>query len=103
MKLKNITKIIVLLIVMFTLFGLTSVKAATTVNNLTFDSSYYYNRYSDLRKAFGNDSEKLKNHFLTYGIREGRTASATFDVKYYLEKYPDLQKAFGKKNSFSFK
>lgn len=60
-----------------------------------FDVNYYKNRYPDLQKAFGNDYNAYFNHFLTYGMKEGRQASSTFDVQYYKNKYPDLQKAFG--------
>lgn len=65
------------------------------IYNAVFDVNYYKNRYPDLQKAFGNDYGAYLNHFLTYGMKEGRQASETFDVKYYKSKYGDLQKAFG--------
>lgn len=68
-------------------------------NNLdygvVFDPVYYSDKYVDLKKAFGNDSAKLFNHFCTYGMKEGRKAIGTFNVQIYKNRYPDLQKAFG--------
>ena len=63
-----------------------------------FDAGFYFERYPDLKKAFGTDANALYNHFITNGINEGRCASETFDVKYYLKHNKDLQKAFGSKN-----
>ncbi len=51
---------------------------------LIFDPTYYANKYADVKKAFGDDAEKLYNHFLKYGIEEGRCASPYFDIKYYM-------------------
>ena len=68
-------------------------------NNLNiksvFDPDFYYNKYPDLQKAFGNNSSKLLEHFKTYGIKEGRSASSAFDVSYYLNNNIDLKNAFG--------
>lgn len=60
-----------------------------------FNAAYYANKYADLKAAFGTDAAALFNHFLTYGIAEGRQASATFHITVYKEKNADLQKAFG--------
>jgi GH25 family lysozyme M1 (1,4-beta-N-acetylmuramidase) len=65
------------------------------ITSYLFDATYYANKYSDLKKAFGYDEAKLKNHYLNYGIKEGRSASPVFDPQYYLNKYSDLKKAFG--------
>ena len=40
----------------------------------------YANDYADLKKAFGYDANALFNHYLTYGIKEGRTAYTTYDT-----------------------
>lgn len=63
--------------------------------SLVFDPEYYANKYSDLKKAFGNDSDKLFKHFNTYGMKESRIAKATFNVIAYKNRYVDLQNAFG--------
>ena len=60
-----------------------------------FNADFYSRKYDDLRKAFGNNRNQLYKHFLTYGIKEGRSASQAFDVKYYLESNGDLVNAFG--------
>lgn len=62
------------------------------------NADFYSLRYSDLKSAFGNDSTSLYNHYLSYGINEGRIASETFDVVYYLNSNPDLINAFGSGN-----
>ncbi len=62
----------------------------------TFNAKFYSDKYSDLKAAFGTDATKLYDHYLQYGIKEGRQASAIFDVKYYLENNADLKAAFGK-------
>lgn len=60
-----------------------------------YDYDYYRSRYKDLQKAFGDDEAAYFNHFMTYGMKEGRRANAIFDPAYYKKAYPDLQKAFG--------
>ena len=40
--------------------------------SLVFDADYYLNRYSDLKAAFGSDKNAALNHFMTYGLKEGR-------------------------------
>lgn len=67
----------------------------SSIEDLTFNSNFYSSRYSDLNRVFGNDQISLGNHFLNYGINEGRTATQLFDVKYYLNNNPDLKAAFG--------
>ena len=37
--------------------------------------NYYADTYSDLYNVFGYDADKLYNHYLTYGINEGRRIS----------------------------
>jgi hypothetical protein len=64
-----------------------------------FDATKYADYYSDLKKAFGYDNTKLKNHWLTYGLGEGRTPcgadmpSCKFNGEAYVSLYPDLAKA----------
>ncbi len=60
-----------------------------------FDADYYYNAYPDLAAAFGNDTAALFDHFVNYGIAEGRSASAEFNPLAYRQRYADLQTAFG--------
>ena len=60
-----------------------------------YNFDYYYNNYTDLRYAFGNDWYKLIQHFATSGINEGRQANSRFNYNYYRNKYDDLRAAFG--------
>lgn len=62
--------------------------------SLVFDPTYYSNKHPDLKRAFGNNSTSLFNHFYTYGMKEGRQAITTFNVTAYKNRYVDLQKAF---------
>ena len=92
MNLKKLTRIILLVAV---LLVLSIVPVNAVVFNAAFDSDFYVNCYPDLKAAFGNDANAAYNHYLTYGIKEGRIASPVFDAKAYIRNYPDLQAAFG--------
>ncbi len=81
---------IILLVILFP----AKVNASTPYDNPAFDGEFYLNNYSDLKNAFGNDYKSAYNHFITFGIKEGRQASLCFDVKYYLNYYGDLSKAY---------
>lgn len=60
-----------------------------------FNAKYYADQYKDLQDAFGYDEEALYNHYLTYGINEGRSMNPIIDVVKYREGYEDLDTAFG--------
>ena len=60
-----------------------------------FNSKYYVERYSDLKNTFGYNEQALWQHFVVYGIFEGRIASSNFNVHNYRNRYVDLQQAFG--------
>lgn len=60
-----------------------------------FDAKYYAGRYGDLYTVYGNDRQALFNHFLTFGMGEGRQGCAGFDVHSYYNAYADLRRAFG--------
>lgn len=64
-----------------------------------FDAKYYLNRYSDLRSVFGSDEAKAFNHFVKYGMKEGRQGSASFNVDIYKKNYPDLMNLYGNDNA----
>ena len=67
-----------------------------------FDANYYYNTYADLRSVIGNDPKALLQHFVTFGMKEGRRGNAEFDVKAYMANYPDLLQAFGSEDLKSY-
>lgn len=60
-----------------------------------YDGVYYVNKYADLKKAFGNNYDKLLNHFIQYGMKEKRQAISSFNVEIYKNNYQDLQIAYG--------
>lgn len=60
-----------------------------------FDATYYYNAYSDVAAVCGADEDALFNHFVSFGVYEGRSASAAFNPQAYRQRYTDLQEAFG--------
>lgn len=50
-------------------------ETAVTIETIdTFNYIGYADRYPDLRAAFGYDKTALYQHYITHGIREGRTA-----------------------------
>ena len=67
----------------------------SSVQDVVFNASYYSSKYADLKAAFGTDANKLYQHYLDYGAKEGRQASAIFDVRTYLNSNADLKAAFG--------
>ncbi len=69
---------------------------------LVYDYSYYINQYPDLKAAFGDDSEAALEHFVKYGMAEGRQASLDFNLQTYKDRYPDLQAAFGDDNALYY-
>ena len=77
--------------------GIANYYGLSTKMDLTgvFDAKYYADTYSDLKTAYGYDEDRLYNHFINYGIYEGRQASPIFNINYYMNKYSDLRNAFG--------
>lgn len=62
---------------------------------LVFDAQYYYDTYIDVREFVGMDAEKLFQHFMNNGMKEGRLGIADFSLRAYIENNPDLLAAFG--------
>lgn len=60
-----------------------------------FNADYYYNHNKDVANAFGHDAQALLNHFVTYGMDEGRQASEEFNINVYRAKNGDLVSAYG--------
>ena len=57
-----------------------------------------YTRYnSDIASVYGSkmDDSGALNHFISFGMSEGRHAHPSFNVHTYKNRYADLQKAFG--------
>lgn len=67
---------------------------AATLKDL-FDEHYYADTYGDLKEAYGYDREALWQHFVTFGLSEGRNMNGLLDVVKYRQEYADLDQAFG--------
>ncbi len=79
-----------------------STSTSSLTKNAVFNATYYANKYADLKAAFGTDATKLYNHYLQYGIKEGRQASPIFSVKHYISGNSDLKAAFGSNNKSGY-
>ena len=60
-----------------------------------YDFNTYVESYDDIYILFRNDPDKALEHFVGYGMNEGRQASENFDVTSYKNQYADLREAFG--------
>lgn len=60
-----------------------------------YDFDYYITKYSDVRQAYGNDRDKVLQHFVRHGMSEGRSGNDKFNVQGYKNRYSDLRAAFG--------
>lgn len=69
--------------------------AGSTDWSCIYIESYYLIANPDIAQAFGTDSVAIFQHFLNYGMSEGRIASPEFNVSTYMAYYPDLVAAFG--------
>ena len=60
-----------------------------------FDPVEYLNINTDVADAVGNDYEAATNHFLDYGIYEGRSGNREFDYTVYKDCNRDVVEVFG--------
>jgi hypothetical protein len=63
-----------------------------------FEPVYYADQNADVEKINGYDKQKLIDHWLENGLKEGRRSSPVLDVRFYLAQNPDLAKQFGQQN-----
>lgn len=63
-------------------------------NPTVFDATFYLEHNPDLRKAGLTTPAQLEEHWLTFGVREGRVGSATFDTNWchahYGAEFPNM-------------
>lgn len=83
--------------------GTSSLQGAVTKYNgidysAVYDYNYYISNNPDVYRAFGSDDTAVLNHFINYGMKEGRIAKSDFNVRAYKARYADLQNAFGDDN-----
>lgn len=93
-------KIIVRLLVLSLLFAFMSalpeIKASAAADySAIFDATYYADKYEDVKAAFGNNEDRLFEHFVRVGMKEGRQACQEFDVYSYMARYGGLRKQYG--------
>ena len=62
------------------------------------EPTYYADHNRDVYDEFGYNTQKLLNHWVKFGIRDGRSSSPVFDVRYYLKHNPDLATTLGREN-----
>ena len=74
-------------------------KYTTVKDGVDYSAVYNYNYYktmhTDVVKAIGDDPARILDHFVNYGMNEGRQAKADFNVFSYVVRYADLQNAYG--------
>ncbi len=71
-----------------------------SMKSYVFDVDFYNARYPEVAEIYGNNSYQ---HFLEYGVKEGRVASPYFSINWYREKNADLLSAFGDDNVAAMK
>lgn len=62
--------------------------------SLVYDYDYYVEKNSDVKQAYKENPEKVLEHFVLFGMREGRRANEQFEAKSYRNKYSDLRMSF---------
>ena len=60
-----------------------------------YQYNYYIGKYGDIKRAYGNDDVAALQHFIDYGMQEGRRGNKEFIVSYYKANYEDLRQAYG--------
>lgn len=66
--------------------------------NITFNYKWYADLNGDLKNLYGYNEDALYKHWITYGIKEGRTASPAYCASFYLKNNRDIAAAYGSKN-----
>jgi hypothetical protein len=66
------------------------------VANCIFNARMYANKYPDLKRAFGYNEVKLRNHYVNHGIKEGREykTGCRFDARTYANLNPDVKRVY---------
>lgn len=59
-----------------------------------YDKEYYLYEYPDIAAAFGGDTTLTLEHFINFGMAEGREGNSEFRVNIYRDNYEDLQEKY---------
>ena len=73
-------------------------KYETSEYSPIFNAQYYLEKNPDLRNFFGENRDSLMDHFVKYGMKEGRPSSPSFILEAYKTNNADLRMAFGDNN-----
>ncbi|MGN9134481.1 C40 family peptidase [Clostridium sp. HCP1S3_B4] len=79
------------------------IRSTSSIEGIIFDYKYYADTYPDLKDTYGYDYEKLYNHYITCGIKEGRSPSKIFDPIYYLNTNADVKAYYGNDYEAAYK
>ncbi len=75
----------------------------TVLDGVDYSAVYDYNWYiahnPDVKAAFNGDQVKTLQHFINYGMKEGRNSKEDFELISYMKAYPDLRSAFRNDNA----
>ncbi len=76
--------------------GITYITSFNGVDySAVYDFSTYISNYADIQAAFSTDDASAIEHFVNFGMKEGRQAISSFNVSSYINRYPDLRRCFG--------
>ncbi len=103
---KRTIKIIPAILIVLTIFFILSIRSyaaeishPTILAGVNYSAVYNYDYYiahnSDVQNTYNGNDVKTLEHFVKYGMAEGRQANATFDVSSYKNAYADLREAYG--------
>lgn len=91
---KRILKTVVMAFMAAMMLNIPMEASAEGVKDI-FDAQYYADANQDLKALFGYNEKALLDHYMKYGLKEGRIGSTTFNVAAYRAAYADLNAAFG--------
>lgn len=100
-KIKVAMKLMLLTLVLCYLGNMSDVQASpeTTYEGVdyeaVFNADYYAAVNADVAAVFGQNKDLMFQHFILYGMQEGRVASAEFNVAEYITYNPDLVAILG--------
>lgn len=79
--------------------GVEMPSGTTVYNGVNYEDVYDFKTYReknpDVAAAYGSDDRKALEHFVIFGMSEGRVASNYFDVNVYRSRNADLQAVYG--------
>ena len=93
-KKKYLKRIVVLSLSAAMVLGTAISTNAATVKEV-FNAKYYSDSYQDINDVFGDNADLLYNHYITYGLDEGRDMNGFLNLTVYRDTYKDLQDVFG--------